>query len=797
VDFRLFTPATAQLGAAQTAAAAGASPVMVWDGTALNLFFIGPFLLANVWHTTATSATNPTFGTPLRIGGTVLNSQCSAMSFNRRLHIACARFESGRSRIWYSTSTRGGIVGPPLGPLPWEPPSHVGLDDHAEPAIGAVGDEIYVVGINRDAILQYSRRDPHVRPYEWAGGLAPVERWLESGTDLDPSQRVRGLGLSDTRILSFNRDLYLTAARSVGSPSDGVYLVNFARAALRGFLVRRLGIGLGWGEDGDAQLIRPGDDTIAMGIGHYFLEDMNGDRRADLVRAAIVTGGGELRIARSLPDSATLLPSTLILSQFAHPSDFVQVGDVNGDGRKDIVRFFKNDGAWAAHTLLNSQGGFGTQLTSRDRRRTVENVDTVLLGDVTRDGRADMVIVRSGFANGSSAVIVAPGRTNGGFGSPQEWATTAAIFPDHPMLMDVNGDRAMDLVLIGSASSGLVRAALSTTTSFASPTQWGPALSNLCASFLAADMDQDGRDDLLCFVRDKPGVPGEPRAAYVLFAENGRFSLPNTLISRFGGVNDLPLVGNFSPDTKGDYTHVAADNARLVFDLMTVRFTDGRVGWRSALAQFPVPSGAPWENYRFFTEKGIGATMFPDWLWGPTPCVRPGHRFFLIGAAGNGGPSFTHLSVRPGSAETHVLEELGHSAFANCFRENNDTLGLFDDIFTIPLSAGGFDANSFNDTCGAGPAPWVDCRDPEHFFLRFMLTYRTNGTVIRNTIEQESDPAKRARYQARYAWLRTHWFNGVEFYVDATDVEGRRDTVGLPCLRGQCPGVGGKLDGIQ
>jgi hypothetical protein len=50
--------------------------------------------------------------------------------------------------------------------------------------------------------------------------------------------------------------------------------------------------------------------------------------------------------------------------------------------------------------------------------------------------------------------------------------------------------------------------------------------------------------------------------------------------------------------------------------------------------------------------------------------------------------------------------------------------------------------------------------------------------------------ALKARYQARYNWLKNQWFGGAEFYFDATATEGRRDTVGLPCLRRQCAGVG-------
>lgn len=71
-----------------------------------------------------------------------------------------------------------------------------------------------------------------------------------------------------------------------------------------------------------------------------------------------------------------------------------------------------------------------------------------------------------------------------------------------------------------------------------------------------------------------------------------------------------------------------------------------------------------------------------------------------------------------------------------------------------------------------------------------MIPYRMHGGIIRQTIASQTDPGRKARYQARYAWLKTRWFGNAEFYRDATATEGRRDTVGVPCLRGQCPGVG-------
>jgi hypothetical protein len=368
-----------------------------------------------------------------------------------------------------------------------------------------------------------------------------------------------------------------------------------------------------------------------------------------------------------------------------------------------------------------------------------------------------------------------------------------AVIGDTPLLADVDGDRRKDLVVVSGSAPTPILVALSTGTAFSPPVQWSTILNDY-RSFGVGDMNQDGREDLLGFVRGKNPHPAIATSVEVLFAESQEFSSPTTLLSTFAGEHDLPLVFRGAP----------ARPSPPILDLVRID-PNGQVRWVAALASFPVPSGAPWERYRFFTEKGLGTAMFPEWLWTPTRCVRPAHRYLLLGASGSGDHLVTRLSVRPGSSEAHVLEELGHSIFRNCFPgvadEPHDPFGLTDDIYSIPISEGGFEAdNSIGYDCipsttpGQLPVPkpgvpvWIDCRDPEHYFLAFMKAYRTSGELIRSSIDQVSDAARKARYQAQYSWLKNHWFNGVEFYRDPTVVDAQRETVGLACLPGRSLG---------
>ena len=784
VEARLYTPATGSFGAIQTAAGAGALPQLVWDGTAVNLFYIGPILQQHAWHTFARTAQPFAFETPSRIGDTVVNTHCDAIAFNQRLHVACARL-AGRSTVWYSTSTTSFA-----NVSAWEPASPVGLDDHSEPQLGTVGDELYVVASSSQGVPQYSRKDPHAVPYEWTGGSQPREQWLERGSTVDQIQAQIGSGLWSAELLSFNHDLYMTAADSSSGPTGGLYLVNFSRAALKRLIQQRLGIRLVWGRDYDDELFAAGADPIASPGGTFLLADVNRDGRADLIHGTEAPTGGELRVA--LSTGTAFAPSTSWLPGFVRPGDVLRAGDVDGDGYADIIRAFELGNQWNVTVAYSAGTAIRSQITYRAGLAAGDS--TPLIGDVTGDGKDDLVVVRFGPTASPVDVARGGGRT---FGLPSRWSNAAAVTGDVVLLADVNGDRRKDLVIVsrtappGGGVPGIA-VAFSTGTTFSQRMRWAAAPTNLCRSYGVGDFNQDGRDDLACFARDVPSGSPDVRAVYVLFSEAVRFSAPTMLVTRFAGEKDEPLIGNVTGDTKASYSHVPADATRPILDLVRAHLDTGRVGWLPALSLFPVPSGMPWERYRFFTEKGLGVAMFPERLWTPHRCVKPNHWFVLLGAAGSADGGVTRLSVRPGSTQGHVLEELGHSVFANCIPGAEDPLGLNFPIYSKPIGEGGFEADNMTDSCNAdgsrkpGAAAWIDCRDPQHYFLAFMRTYRTAGNLIRSSIAAESDAARKATYRARYAWLKEHWFNGVEFYRDPTAVDARRETHGLQCLPGLC-----------
>jgi hypothetical protein len=242
-----------------------------------------------------------------------------------------------------------------------------------------------------------------------------------------------------------------------------------------------------------------------------------------------------------------------------------------------------------------------------------------------------------------------------------------------------------------------------------------------------------------------------------------------------------PLIGRFGGTTVGDITGMTADLKRPLPDIFAFR-NDGAVHVSTAMGNIPYSPAAPWEYYKWFTEKGIGVTEFPEWIWeGLNHCLGANHRFAVQGLGGSGGGDLTISSVRLGGRAGHVLEELGHSVFANCFRQNNDPFNLFSSIFETSTANGGIDANNMPDC----PNSFYDCRDPEHYFLALMSKYRIQGDTFRAEIRAETDAGRKARLNAQYEWFKAHWFEGQEF-KRGPSINASLTQDGVPCLPGEC-----------
>ena len=145
------------------------------------------------------------------------------------------------------------------------------------------------------------------------------------------------------------------------------------------------------------------------------------------------------------PGVSGIIPGTI--------SGQILAGDVNGDGRTDIICVFGNPGLTTRVLLSKGDGSFAE---SKQTDTQWGYAGQILAGDVNGDRRADIVCVWGPSMLMNTRVL----RSNGD-GSFSEWTGTGGLGVGGSALIgDLNADRRADLVFFGTSSI------LSTSTGF-------------------------------------------------------------------------------------------------------------------------------------------------------------------------------------------------------------------------------------------------------------------------------------------------------------------------------------------
>jgi hypothetical protein len=215
--------------------------------------------------------------------------------------------------------------------------------------------------------------------------------------------------------------------------------------------------------------------------------DVNNDGRLDLVTAnfsghsvSVLLGNGD----------GTFQPATDIpvgSGQFAG-TNYVAVDDFNRDGKRDIVAVNENDGSISL-LLGNGNGTFQAPITTLVGSGPTSNPWVVVTGDINRDGNADIIVSNEG----DDAVSVLLGNGDGTFQTLHTYAAGAT--PGPMAIGDLNGDGEPDLV-VGQEYSDQVFVLLGAGAgTFAAPSS--VAAGTGVVSVALADLDHDGKLDLV------------------------------------------------------------------------------------------------------------------------------------------------------------------------------------------------------------------------------------------------------------------------------------------------------------
>ncbi|MGE3526163.1 MAG: FG-GAP repeat domain-containing protein, partial [Gemmatimonadales bacterium] len=235
----------------------------------------------------------------------------------------------------------------------------------------------------------------------------------------------------------------------------------------------------------------------------------------------------------------------------------VQMGDVNGDGRTDLIWNYRSPGANdVAVSLASATGVFGTPDTYANSQPAPSegwgNYD-LHVGDVTGDGLADLVWNYRGTA--ANKIYVARALAAGGFTfDPVDSLSSLNWSAFKIQLGDVTGDGADDIVW--NALTSINSTYVGTSNKDGTFTLGGPYVHPnggwSTYQMLMTDLNKDGREDLVW-----SNVPGgdQPNRTYtgLSLASGGfQFSGPKDHSTTCCWSGYVPLVADFNGDQIGD-----------------------------------------------------------------------------------------------------------------------------------------------------------------------------------------------------------------------------------------------------
>ncbi|MFC0033380.1 FG-GAP repeat domain-containing protein, partial [Micromonospora chaiyaphumensis] len=212
---------------------------------------------------------------------------------------------------------------------------------------------------------------------------------------------------------------------------------------------------------------------------------------AGQVAQCVQRSGFPERYDQAAPTARTLLNQAVRTHSMAGGSPT----DVNGDGRDDILAFTQNAAADVYVSTSTGAGFAGTSVKWNDFFSI--GGETASTGDVNGDGRDDIIT----FAHSNTGDVYVALSTGTSFGGGQKWHDWFAPGAEIAAAGDVNGDGRDDVVTFTRDAAADVYVALSSGSSFGPGQKWHEYFS-IAGEFPAlGDVNGDGRDDIITFTQ--------------------------------------------------------------------------------------------------------------------------------------------------------------------------------------------------------------------------------------------------------------------------------------------------------
>ncbi|NRQ35807.1 VCBS repeat-containing protein [Nonomuraea sp. NN258] len=277
--------------------------------------------------------------------------------------------------------------------------------------------------------------------------------------------------------------------------------------------------GTGFGAAGKAHdFFAPDGETPYTG-------DFTGDGRDDIVT---FTHGqnADVYVAAANAAGTAFGASGKWHDHFALSGEIPAVGDFDGDGKDDIATFTRGAGA-DVYVALSTGTSFGA--SSRWHADFAPGAEFPAVGDVNGDGKDDLIV----FTQGASADVYVALSTGTSFGPAVKAHDDFAAGAAQPRVGDFDGDGRDDIAAFGNDVAADVHVALSEGAPsegarFGTAARWHDDLAGPGEFPYVGDYDGDGKDDVAVFTQ------GTTADVVVRLSTGGAFAGGGTWHDSFG-----------------------------------------------------------------------------------------------------------------------------------------------------------------------------------------------------------------------------------------------------------------------